>query len=113
MTSSKRIILKIGGEELDLTEYPALTIGDKRKLGQQGIDFSKIFDITTDNEAKLIAYIVRRARPATTDTEIDDLPIKVGQDILRHAINRSNEVESPLSNSSIPSAGTTDGASAT
>lgn len=112
MTTSKRVILKIGGEEVDITELPVLTIGDKKALGKMGINFSKLSEISPDDESKLIAHIIRKARPTTTDAEVDALSIKVGQDVLSHALTRSSEVDSPLSPSSTPSAGTTGGVAA-
>ncbi len=112
MTSSKRVILKIGGEEVDITELPPLTIGDKKALGKIGINFSKLSEISPDDEAKLIAFIIRKVRPYTTEVEVDAMPIKAGQDVLSHALTRSAEVDSPLSFSSTPLDGTTGGAAA-
>lgn len=112
MTSSKRVILKIGGDEVDITEFPPVTMGDAKRLRQQGIDFTKLNEMVPDDESKLILLLVQKVRPATTLEEVDALPIKVGQDILRHAVNRSAEIDSPLSPSSTPLAGTTGGAAA-
>ena len=109
MTSSKSVMLKIGEELIDITNLSSFTIGDKKELAKLGINFAKIADISPDDEAKLIGFILRKVRPTTTDVEVDALPIKVGQDVLRHAVNRSAEIDSPLSLISTPSDGITGG----
>src|SRR3990167_6164956 len=110
MTSSKRVILRIGMEEVDITDFPPLTIGDKKALKKDGMSFVDLMNMSPDDEARLVLFFLRKTRPQTTLAEVDALPMKVGQDIITHGVRCSSEVDSPLSPSSTPSAGTTGGA---
>ena len=108
MTS--RITLQIGDETVDITDFPPLTIGDKKALKAAGVDFKSLSNMSPEDESQLVLHILKKVRATTTMAEVDALPMKVGQDVLTHAVTRSAEVESPLSRSSTPSAGTTGGA---
>lgn len=110
MTSSNRVLLTVGGDTVDITEIPPITLGDKRAMKKAGFTWQQIRDNDPDAEAYLVRLSVRKLRPSTTDEEIDALPAKVSQDVLNHTVTRSAEVDSPLSVSSIPSVGITDGA---
>jgi hypothetical protein len=109
MTSSNRITLNIGTEVVDITEIPPLTVGDKKALKAAGVDFKAISNMSPDDESKLVLHILRKVRATTTMDEVDALPMKVAQDVLTHAVQCSARVDSPLSPSSTPSAGTTGG----
>lgn len=114
MTSStkKTVILKIGGADLDITELPPITLGDKRAIKKAGFTWEQIRSSDPDAEAFMVLMAIKKMRPSTTAAEVDDLPAKWSQDVLNHAVTRSAEVDSPLSPSSIPSPGITDGAAA-
>lgn len=114
MTSSnERVILKLGGVEVDITEMPPITLGDKRRVKADGIQWKTLAENDPDAEAYFVLMMLRKVRPTTTAEEVDALPAKVSQDVVRHIIERSSEVDSPLSRSSTPSAGTTGGAEQT
>ncbi len=110
MTSSKRIILKIGGEDVDITELPPVTLGDKRRMKMDGVKWEELASNDPDAEAYFVLMMLKKIRPATTAVEVDNLPAKSSQDIVKYAITRSGEVDSPLSPNSTPSPGTTGGA---
>lgn len=113
MTSSikKKIVMKFAdGTPLDLTELPPVTLGDKRRMKADGVKWEDVASGDPDAESAFVLLVLRKVRPATTAEEVDALPAKVTQDIVRHAISTSAAVDSPLSPSSTPSAGITGGA---
>ena len=111
MTSSNRVIVKFtDGTMLDITELPPITLGDKRHMKAEGVKWEDIASNDPDAEAAFVLLVLRKLRPATTAEEVDALPAKVTQDIVRYAVTCSAEVDSPLSPSFTPLGGTTGGA---
>lgn len=97
---------KIGAEQVDFTNLPALTIGDKKMLKSHpdyGVDFSKLRELGPDEEAKVVLFLARKMRPSTTMEEIDAMPINTGQRLLNHAVKVSAEVDADFLASSISS----------
>ncbi len=109
MTSSERVILKIGGAELDITDIPPITLGDKRQLKRDGIKWESFRDNDPDSEAHFVLLSLRKLRPATTMEEVDALPAKTAQDVVRQVITRSAELDRPFLPSSTLLPGTTGG----
>lgn len=110
MTSSNRIILKIGGVELDITDLPPVTLGDKCRMKADGVKWEDVANNDPDAEAAFVLLVLQKVRAGTTLDEVKALPAKVSQDVVKHAISTSAAVDSPLSHSSTPSPGTTGGA---
>lgn len=110
MTSSNRVIVKVGGTDLDITDMPPVTLGDKRQLKRDGVKWESFRDNDPDSEAHFILLALRKMRPITTIEEVDALPARVAQDVVKHVIDCSARIDSPLSPSSTPLPGTTGGA---
>jgi hypothetical protein len=107
MERQDRFIVKLStGAEVDLTDIPPITLGDKKALKARGIDLTKLArDQTVDpeHEAELVLYLVRKRRAETTMEEIDALPAVTAGRILAYAMRRSAEVDDPFSTRSTSS----------
>ena len=96
--SVKQIVVSVGGDAVDFTHYPPITQGDKKRVQRElSIDFSKIRDITAEDESRLVCFLVQKLRPQTTVEDIDAMPAKLVQDLLGHMITMSARVDSPFS----------------
>ncbi len=111
----RRHVITVGGEQVDLTDLAPITMGDKKKLKAQGVDFMKYAReraLDPEDESKLILYFIRKHRPKTTMEEIDDLPVLVTSSLMQYAMQRAAEVDDPFSTRSTSSVRPTAGASA-
>ena len=111
----KRHIMKVGGAEVDVTDIPALTLGDRKALKSLGVDFLKYARdgrLDPDDEAKLVLYLLQKRRKETTLEEVDEISALVSASFLQHFMRRSAEVDDPFSTRSTSSGTPTDGASA-
>lgn len=108
----ERVIFTIGGEKVDFTNFPPLTVGDKKKLKADpdyNVDFNKIRDLPPHDEAKLILFICRKVRPQTTMDEVDAMPVLASQKIIAHMVQASLQIDAPFSTPSTSSPAATAG----
>ena len=111
----KRFIINLGEAEIDVTEIPALTIGDRKALKVLGVDFLKYAResrLDPDDESKLVLYLLKKRRAETTMDEVDNIAAMVSSSFLQHFMRRSAEVDDPFSTRSTSSETPTGGASA-
>ena len=111
----KRFIIKIGAAEVDVTDIPALTLGDRKALKALGVDFLKYARdgrLDPDDESKLVLYLLQKRRQETAMAEVDEMPALVSSSFLQHFMRRSAEVDDPFSTRSTSSELPTAGASA-
>ena len=111
----KRFIMKVGGADVDVTEIPALTVGDRKALKAAGVDFIKYArdrQIDPEDEAKMLLHILKKRRSETTIDEVDEIPAMVSSSFLQFFMRRSAEVDDPFSTRSTSLEKPTDGASA-
>ena len=111
----KRFIIKLGEVEVDVTEIPALTIGDRKALKVLGVDFLKYAResrLDPDDESKLVLYLLKKRRAETTMEEVDNIAAMVSSSFLQHFMRRSAEVDDPFSTRSTSSEMPTGGARA-
>ena len=106
----------IGGEYVDFSRLAPLTVGDKKALKSEGVDFMKYARergaIDPDDESKLVLYMIRKSRPATTMEDVDKLPALIASSFLQFAMKRATEIDDPFSTRSTTSVPPTGGASA-
>ena len=115
MANEKRFIINLGAAEIDVTEIPALTIGDRKALKVLGVDFLKYAResrLDPDDESKLVLYLLKKRRAETTMEEVDNIAAMVSSSFLQHFMRRSAEVDDPFSTRSTSSETPTGGASA-
>lgn len=96
----KRYVVKLGEVEVDLTEVPPLTLGDRKALKGQGVDFLKYARdrmVEPEDEAKMVLYVLQRMNPKITMEQVDAIPALVTTGILNHYLRRSVEVDDPFS----------------
>ena len=108
-----RIMVRIGNAEVDFTEVPPITGGDRKKLFQQGVDLRKFAtEVGLDpvEESKVVLYFVQKIHPGATEVEVDDIPTKIQESIFLQFVRSSQAVKNPfLSPSSISSPTSTAG----
>lgn len=112
---AKAFHFKVGGVEVDFTNIPPLTVGDKKRLKTEGVDFMRYARervIDPDDEAKLVLHLIRKLRKETTSEEVDEIPALVASSFLQYAVRRSAEVDDPFSTRSTSLERPTVGASA-
>lgn len=107
----KRVVLQIGGEKLDLTDYPPITQGDKKRLRQDPyhLNFVEMDKWDEEKESLFVLFLLKRVRPNTTLAEVDDLPAKIVQDVASYCMRKSAQVELPFSRPSTSSLVSTGG----
>jgi hypothetical protein len=113
---SKVCHFKVGGEDVDFSNLAPITVGDKRKLKTEGVDFMKYARdraVDPDDEAKLVLYLIRKVRPQTTPEQVDELPALTASSFLQYAMRRATEIDDPFSTRSTSLGRPTAGASAT
>ena len=102
----QRVLIRIGADEIDVTEMPPLTLGDKKALKREGLEWSKLLkDGDPELDAKFALHVLRKFRPATTEEEVDALPLLVAQRLFEHVFRRTAgaPVDRPFSTPSTPS----------
>ena len=114
-SAERRYVMRVGAAEVDVTDLPALTLGDRKRLKALGVDFTKYIRdrLDPDEESKLVLFLLRKRRAETTEEEVDELPALISGSFLQHYLRRSTEVDDPFSTRSTSSAPPTGGASAT
>lgn len=111
----KRFIMKVGGQDVDVTDIPALTIGDRKALKAAGVDFLKYArsqQLDPEDEAKMLLHLLKKRRSETTLEEVDEIPAMISSSFLGYFMRRSAEVDDPFSTRSTSSETPTGGASA-
>lgn len=91
--------VKVGGDVLDISKFPPLTIGHKRRLFKEyNLDLTKISQYNPEEEFQFVLFITRLVRPKTTEQELEDVEIGSTVDIILGYV-RSNvkEVDRPFS----------------
>ena len=109
----KRVLTLGGGVEVDLTDLPPMTIGDRKALKGLGVDFLKYAResrLEPEDEAKLVLYLVQKRRAETTLEEVESVPAMVSSSFLQYFMRRSAEVDDPFSMRSTSSPASTAGA---
>jgi hypothetical protein len=112
----KTFHFKVGGEDVDFSNLAPITVGDKKRLKVEGVDFMRYAregTIDPDDECKVVLYLIRKKRPATTMEEVDELPALISTSFLHFAMQRATEIDDPFSTRSTSLARPTGGASAT
>lgn len=102
------IKVKLGTREVDFTEVPPFTGRDKKELKKLDIDFRHMADLDPEKESQFLLYLVKKVDTAATQDEVDNLPLQIQQDIIKHFVQASRSVQSPFSppsTSSLPSTG--------
>lgn len=95
--NGERIVLRIGTEDVDFTDFPALTLGDRKRMSKEfGLDISKMESFGVEEEIKLTLFLVQKLRPKTTIEEIEAIPMKVAGGLAAHAMICANKVDSPF-----------------
>lgn len=101
----ERFVIKLGmGVEIDVTDLPALTLGDRKRLKAVGIDFLKYAregSMDPEDESKMVLYLLQKKRKDTTAEEADEIPAMVSGSFLRYFMRRSAQVDDPFSTRSI------------
>lgn len=107
-------VLRIGGEDLDLRDYPPITHGDRKTVKKEpyNLNLRNMKDWDEDQETSFALFLLKRVRAKTTAAEIDLLPAKTVQDLIGYCMRKSAEVQNPFSMPSTFSAAGTDGARA-
>ncbi len=108
-------ILILGGQEMDVTNLPVFTLGDRKALKAQGMDMKAVFasnENDPDQAAKLILYLLKKRRPETTEADVEGLPAVVCTSFLQYYFRQSTKVDDPFSTRSTTSPTPTGGASA-
>lgn len=111
----KQNCFKVGSDEIDFSNLAPITLGDKKKLRAEGVDFMKYARervMEPEDEAKLVLHLIRKLRPATTMEEVEELPVLTASSFLQYAMKKSAEVDDPFSTRSTTSDRPTGGASA-
>lgn len=112
----KRFVITVGGKEVDLTEVPALTLGDKKVLKKDGLDFTKYIRdraIEPDDEIKLVTFILRKMNSQVTSADVEAMPAMNATRVVEFFLKRSSDVDDPFSTRSTSSGLSTAGPSAT
>lgn len=110
---AKRILKLPGDVEVDLTDVPPFTVGDRKRLKADGVDFLKYIQsrvLEPEDEAKMLLFIIRKRRPETTPEEAETVPAMVSSSLIQYFIQRSGEVDNPFSMRSTSSPRPTAGA---
>lgn len=111
-TQSTKLIVKIGADSVDLTEYPPITMGDKKRMAKElGFSLKQFSDLNDEQEAAFLHFMLKRVRPGTTIEEVDALPAVLVRDIELHMLKRSSEIDNPFSKRSTSSPASTAGTS--
>jgi hypothetical protein len=92
----KRIIVKLGGGDVDFTHVPPLTGADRKWLFGQGIEFGKLSELDPEKEGILLLRLVQKVKPSATQEEVDGLPIGVQQSMLTHFFNSTKDASNPF-----------------
>ena len=114
---SERVVIKIGGEELDITNIPPITLGDKKRLVKEsGVNLSKLVDPkeppNPEGDSMVVLLILQKVRPQTTIAEVDELSLFVAQRVLSYVWQRTlSDIDRPFSTPSTSSPTPTGGAS--
>lgn len=113
-TTQDKVVVLIGGDQVDLTDFPPLTQGDKKALRKEPYDLNlkKLQEFDEEQESKLVLFLLKKVRAKTTMEEVDALPAALVQDIGSHCIKKSYEIDSPFSTRSTSSPVSTGGQSA-
>jgi hypothetical protein len=107
---------KVGGDDVDFSNITPITVGDKKKLKLEGIDFMKYAReraLDPEDEAKMLLYLIRKRRPATTLEEVDEIPVLIASSFVQFVMKRATEIDDPFSTRSTSLGRPTAGASAT
>lgn len=76
MTEDRKTVL-IGGEEVDLSKIPPLTIGHKRRLFKEaGVSMSDLGRFTPEQEFQFVWFVVKLLRPQTTEAEMEAVSLR-------------------------------------
>lgn len=110
--SRQRLVVRIGTDDVDLTDYPPITIGDKKRMTKElGFSMKQFSEFDDEQEARFVHFMLQRVRPKTTMEEVDALPAVLVRDIELHILKRSSEIDSPFSKRSTSSQPSTAGTS--
>ena len=112
-----RIMVRVGNVDIDFTDVPPITGGDRKKLFQQGVYLRKFATegwLDPIEESKVVLYFVQKIHAGVTEEEVDNLPTKIQESIFLQFVRSSQAVKNPFhlpsSTSSPPStAGTKTG----
>ena len=93
---AKRVLVLIGGQDVDFTEVPPITGVDKKVLKKLGIKVTgpTVFadlDEDPEKEAVLLLYLVKKLKPDATMDQVDALATGIRQGILLHFFKTSNQ----------------------
>lgn len=90
--------LDIGGEKLDLRDYPPLTQGDKKSMRKEPykLNAAKMSEWEEEQESLFALFLLKRVRSTTTLDEVDKLPAKTIQDLAAYCMKKSSEVPNPF-----------------
>ena len=96
-----RIIYKVGAREVDFTNPPPITGGDRRRIHALGVDMRKFMTeagLDPDEEAKLLHYLVKRkgVDPEATQEEVDAIPTNVQASMLSHFLKTTKDSANPF-----------------
>lgn len=112
---AKRIMPLPGEIYIDVTDLPALTLGDRKALKAQGVDFLKYArggSLEPEDEVKVILFLLQKRRKETTEAEVEQIPAMVSSSFLQFYMRKSAEVDDPFSKRSTSSPKPTAGPSA-
>lgn len=110
----KRIIIEVGGKQLDVSEVPSLTVGDRIDLKADGVEFAKMAKgepLDPTEEAKLALCALKKLSGDITMDHVRLLPALTCSNLVRHFLQRSAEIDDPFSTRSTSSEKPTAGAS--
>lgn len=111
-----RVVIALGGEQVDLTDLKPMKQRDKRRLltDPYRLDVNRIgMNMDADQETRFALFIVHQVRPQTTEAELDDLDPNDVQKIIGHWVKTQQRVDRPFSKPSTSSPASTDGTSET
>lgn len=90
--------ITIGGEKLNLKDYPPITQGDKKLLKKEpyNLKVPEMAKWGEEEESLFVLFLLKRVRENTTLGEVDSLPAKTIQDIAGYCLRKSGDVPNPF-----------------
>ena len=98
-TSGQRIIVRIGAVDVDFTDVPPITGGDRKALFNAGVDlrkFTRDEGLNPVEEGKLLLHLVQKVCPAATEADVDAIPSHIQNSMMVHFLTSSSKVTNPF-----------------
>jgi hypothetical protein len=90
MTAVPRVVINIAGKEVDITNIPPLTMGDKIHFKKAlGIDLSNLAACSPEQEVMFCEFVLKKLDPEITVKDVQALPLAVAAVVFEHVGKRT------------------------